>query len=409
MMKMPGRESVVGGRCWTLALMLATVAGFVSSAGAQEGFTDREYAEMTERLDQAWERMLNVYYSPKTHLFYGAPLKHVAPARVFTDGFLDPDKNGAGYGAGMADCTIFGGVLLSMLADRYQATGDKTLADVARNAFKGLKLCATVHGIAGFVARGVCLEDGKSVCITSSRDQYTHFVHGLWRYYRSPLCSDGTRTEIRTLIRAVADRMVKNVIPENDYDFLRADGSRDPRGICRMWNVHPHEAARLPMIYAAAWELCRDEKYFRLYRQYIAPAIDKTLELLALSPSKIRAIMPTYTLLQMQSSLELLYALETEETLKQKILNAMRIVAKMGAERAIRIDGGEERWLCAAGEATLAQLMAVGVPFPRRQKRLLHRSIMRPESDPTRITSCRTIHLTAAFWRARKLGFLTQP
>lgn len=391
-----------------LMLVFAAAAGKLYSARAQD-FNDREYAEMTERLDLAWKRMFDVYYSPKTRLFYGSPLKYVSPASVFTDGFLDPDEDKAGYGAGMADCSIFGGVLLSMLADKYEVTGDKQLADVALDTFKGLKLCATVHGKPGFVARGVCLEDGRSVCLTSSRDQYTHFVHGLWRYYHSPLCNDATRTEIRTLISAVADRMTKNVTPENDYDFLRADDSRDPRGICRMWNVYPHEAARLPMIYATAWDMCRDEEYFKLYREYITPAIDQTLQLPSLPQSKIRAIMPTYTLLQMQSSLELLYELETDKALKEKILNAMHMVARMGADRAIRIDGGEERWLCAAGEATLAQLMAVKFAFPYQHKKLLYKSIMRAESDPARISSCRTIHLTAAFWRARKRGFLTKP
>jgi hypothetical protein len=88
----------------------------------------------------------------------------------------------------------------------------------------------------------------------------------------------------------------------------------------------------------------------------------------------------------------------------------MHIVAKMGTERAIRIDGGRERWLCAAGEATLAQLMAVDFGFPVQQKKLLYKSIVtRSESDPEKISSCRTIHLTAAFWRARKLGFITKP
>jgi len=392
-----------------LMLVFAAASGRPCSARAQEEFTAKEYAEMTERLDLAWKQMFDVYYSPKTHLVYGSPLKHVAPASVFTDGFLDPDKNNAGYGAGMADCSIFGGVLLSMLVDKYEVTNDRQLAAVALDAFKGLKLCATVHGKPGFVARGVCLEDGRSVCLTSSRDQYTHFVHGLWHYFHSPLSSDATRTEIRTLISAVADRMVKNVTSENDYDFLRADDSRDPRGICRMWNVYPHEAARLPMIYAAAWDIRRDEKYFKLYRKYITPAIDQTLKLPSLPRSKVRAIMPTYTLLQMQSSLELLYELETDKALEENILNAMSIVARMGAERAIRIDGGEERWLCAAGEATLAQLMAVGFEFPSQQKVLLYKSIMRSESDPDKISSCRTIHLSAAFWRARKLGLLTKP
>lgn len=394
-------------RILILVMVLAAATGNRCTAGAQEDFTDKEYSEMTQRLDEAWKRTLTVYYSPKTHLFYGTPLKYVSPANVFTDGFLDPDTNKAGYGVGMEDCPIFGGVLLSMLADKYDVTNDKQLADIALDTFKGLKLCATVHGKPGFIARGICLEDCKSICLTSSRDQYTHFVHGLWRYYHSPLCSEETKADICMLIRGVADRMIRNVIQENDYDFLRADDSRDPRGICRMWNVNPHEAARLPMIYAAAWDICRDEKYFNLYRKYITPAIDQTLSLSSLPPARINATMPTYTLLQMQSSLELLYDLETDTALKAKIIDAMHITAKMGAERAIRINGGKEIWLCACGEAALTQLMAVNFEFTNQQKKLLYKSIM--DSDPASISSCRTIHLAAVFWRARKIGILSKP
>ena len=351
--------------------------------------------------------MLAVYYSPTTHLFYASSVGNVAPASVFKNGFLDPDKNKVGYGAGMEDCSIFGGLLLSMLVDQYEVTGNSALAECALDVFKGLKLCATVHGVPGFVARGVCAEDGKSICITSSRDQVTHFVHGLWRYDHSPLCCEETKKEIRVLLRDVAERMSKNVTLENDYDFLRADGSRDPRGICRMWKVRPHEAARLPMIYAAAWDICRDEKYLRLYRAYAEPALEQSLALSSVPASQTRAFMPTYTLLQMQTSLELILAVETDPCLKEKVIAAMQTVAKMAAERAIRINGGEEKYLCACGEAALAQLMAVGFTFDGRQKALLYKSVM--DSDTARVDACRTIHLTAAFWRARRLGYLTRP
>ena len=365
------------------------------------------YAEMAAVLDQAWERARTVYYSPKTRLFYASPVDRVISARFFTNGFLDPDKNKAGYGWGMEDCTIFGGVALSMLVDRYEVTKAPEVTALARNVFDGLKRCATVHGVPGFVARGVCIDDGRSICITSSRDQVTHFVHGLWRYYHSPLCQEDTKAEIRDLLGQVADRMIRHVTPENDYDFLRADGSRDPRGICRMWNVQPHEIARLPMIYAAAWDVSRNEAYFRLYREYVGPAVEQSLALDSLPPAQVKATMPTYTLLQMQTSFELLYALETEEVAKQKIARAMKAVAKMGAKRAIRVNGGEERWLCACGEAALAQLMDVNPKFPDRQMALLVKSIT--DSDAEKITACRTIHLMAAFWRARLLGILTPP
>jgi len=367
-------------------------------------YKDVSCTEIASHLGKAWERMYEFYYSPKTHLFYNSTINKVAPSSFFIDGFADPDIDKKGYGHGMEDCSIFGGLMLSLFVDRYEVTKDDSLKEVALNAFKGMKLLATVHGSPGFVARGVCVEDGRSVCLTSSRDQYTHFVHGLWRYYHSPLCSENTKKEIRKLISAVADRMIRNVTPENGYDFLRADGSRDPRGICRMWNVNPHEAARLPMIYGAAWDICRDQKYFDLYRKYTPPAVEQSFSLASWPEVKIQRWMPTYTLLQMQSSLELLYALEPEGSLKKKIVDTMRIVAEMGAKRAVRVNGGEEKYLCACGEAALAQLMAEDYQFNEEQKKLLNKSVM--VSDVNKVGACRTIHLAAAFWRARRLGIL---
>ncbi len=388
-----------------VALALGAVA---SAAERRDDFTAAQYIEMANRLDQAWKRISTVFYSPKTHLFYASPVDRVAPASLFENGFLDPEKHKVGYGAGMADCPIYSGLLISMLADRYDVMRDGALAARALEVFKGLKTCATAHGVPGFVARGVCAEDGKSICITSSRDQVTHFVHGLWRYYHSPLCTEETKAEIRTLLKDMAERMIRNVTPENDYDFLRADGTRDPRGICRMWKVRPHEAARLPMIYAAAWDVTRDEKYYRLYREYLVPAVEETLTLPSVPPAQVRAFMPTYTLLQMQTSLELLLELETDAAMKGKLVDAMQPVARMAAERAVRINGGEEKSsLCACGEAALAQLMAKDFAFTGEQKTLLYTSIM--ESDMARIGTCRTAHLLAAYWRARKLGILTKP
>lgn len=406
---MEGSNGRVG---WCAAVFGCAVVGLAlggqpGAVKAPDGFTAVQYDAMTNRLSQAWTRTMSVYYSPKTHLFYATPPDRVTPASAFTNGRLDPDTSKAGYGRGMEDCDIFGGLVLSMLADQYEVTRDAALATCARDTFQGLKLCATVHGVPGFVARGVCFEDGKSICITSSRDQYTHFVHGLWRYYHSPLCDESTRNEIRGLFRDVAERMIRNVTPGNNYDSLRADGSRDPRGISRMWNVQPHEAARLPMIYAAVWDVCRDEKYLRLYREYAAPAVAQSLTLQTLPLAQIRATMPTYTLLQMQTSLELILAVETDAGLKARTVEAMQPVARMAAERAIRINGGEEKYLCACGESALAQLMAKDFVFDERQKALLYRSVM--ASDPASVSACRTIHLTAAVWRARRLGLLTRP
>lgn len=373
-------------------LLIALAASHAVAAG--------DWLVATSRLEQAWTRATTVFYSPKTHLLYDCLPARVEPAGSFTNGLLNPEKSKHGYGRGMGDCDIICGVALSMLVDRYEITQDPALAVWARNLFLGLKGCATVHGIPGFIARGVCVEDGKSICITSSRDQVTHFVHGLWRYYHSPMCDDDARADIRALFAALADKMLRDITPANNYSFPRADGTVEPRGVHKMWEVYPHEAARLPMIYAAAWDVTREGKYFEAYRHYIKPAIEQSLELGTAKESYIRARMPTYTLLQMQSSLELLYALETDSDLKNAICNAMRIVAKMGAERAISVNGGEA-YICVCGEAALAQLMAVDYTMDDRQVGLLRLSLLR--TDPAKAGVARAVHLAAAYWRYRRL------
>jgi hypothetical protein len=215
--------------------------------------------------------------------------------------------------------------MLSVLCDRFAVNGEESLRGQAAEVFAGLRRCATVHGVRGFVARNVCPEDGVSVYINSSRDQVTHFVHGLWQYYRSPLPDETTRQEIRTVLTDVAERMIEFVTPENDYDFLRADSQRCPLGICRMWKVQPHEAARLPMIYAAAWDVTRDERYREQWRKYVSEAIAQSAD-----PSEHK---PAYALLQMQCSLEVLHALEPDPALKATIHAHMLHVRDLAAKR----------------------------------------------------------------------------
>jgi len=209
-------------------------------------------------------------------------------------------------------------------------------------------------------------------------------------------------------MRAVADRMLRNVTPGNDYDFLRADGTRDPRGICRMWAVRPHEAARLPMVYAAAWDLCCDDTYQAAYRRYLAPAVEQSLAVAAMPPAEVSRWMPCYTLLQMQSSLELLHELESDSTLKNKLAEAMQVIAAMAEKRAAGLNGFDDAGsICASGETALAQLMTPGFAYAPHQRALLMTMITgEAHRSPG---AARIIHVTAAYWRARRLGVLTPP
>jgi hypothetical protein len=139
------------------------------------------------------------------------------------------------------------------------------------------------------------------------------------------LPDEATKKQIRVVLADVAERMIAFVTPENDFDFCRADGERCPLGICRMWNVQAHEAARLPMIYAAAWDVTRDERYRAQWQRYAADAIAQSA-----SPDEHK---PAYALLQMQCSLEVLHELEPDAGLKAVIHTRMAHVRDLAAKR----------------------------------------------------------------------------
>ena len=309
-----------------LLCLIATVIAIQASAQAQATPTD---PVLSAQIAQAWDMTWSRFYLPKVQTFgdylssydKGKEQAHLPTAEEVKRQYPNP----CGYSTGMEDGAILGGAMLSVLCDRFAVTGEEGLRAQAARVFAGLKLCATVHGVRGFVARNVCPEDGKSVYINSSRDQVTHFVHGLWQYYRSPLPDEVTKQQIRVVLADVAERMIAFVTPENDFDFCRADGQRCPLGISRMWNVQAHEAARLPMIHAAAWDVTRDERYHKEWRRYAADAITQSA-----NPGENK---PAYALLQMQCSLEVLHELEPEAELKTMIHERMVHVRDLAAKR----------------------------------------------------------------------------
>ncbi|NQT36398.1 MAG: hypothetical protein HQ581_02850 [Planctomycetes bacterium] len=350
------------------------------------------------RTSDAWKTVWSRFYHPQTHQFFTKePSRLPSAERVKR---LDP--NDCGYGTGMDDCPLFGGILLVAICDQYDVTHDDSLKADALSVFKGLRLCATAHGVPGFVARGVCPEDGKSIYITSSRDQYTHLVHGFWRYFHSPLCDEDARQAIRTILQAVADRMTRNVTPENNYDFLRADGSQDPRGICRMLDVRTHEAARLPMFYAAAWDVGRNEEHYRLYRKHLPQAIQQSLELPDLPRTEIARWIPPYAVLQMQCSLEVLYDLERDPAVKSQTEEAMLQVAEFAAEKRALTARRRNPSAREIAETALAQLTFGGLPLTEQQAKELAGAIMNAEYaiDPG-AAYC----LLGAYWKARVRGY----
>lgn len=378
-----------------------------------------------ECVNQAWEVSWERFYHPQTNLFYdyltsydqGKELAHLPTANEV----LSLYPNVQGYDTGMEDCMISAGVMLCMIIDKYDVTKEETLRTSAYEVFKGIQRCATVHGIQGFLARGVCTEDLKSIYIGTSRDQITHAVHGLWQYYNSSLANNKIKEEIRVILSSIADRTMQNVIPQNGYNFLRADGT--PDNLLKMWDNAGHEAARLPMIYAAAWDATGNLEYFNQYQKYLQLAIERSfIDLSSVS---------SWALLQMQTSLELLNTLEKDPYLKKQMCDLMQKVSNEAIVRAVKAnknaskydltmipadwrDGGGIKWeseyrkvwynVRESGEAALMQLVDENKSFPEEQKLLLLQAITR--LNYKQVSTSGIFYLQGAYWKARKREIL---
>jgi hypothetical protein len=435
------RESHMKQLRFFIAFTIAVSSWFLSTGAiniAAEETSTSALAVLDTKMGQAWEVTWNRFFQKDVQTFAdylssyepGMELSHLPSAEEVRRQYPNP----CGYSTGMEDGMILGGAMLSIITDMYAVTEDESLRESAKKVYSGVHLCATVHGVPGFLARNVCRDDRKSVYINSSRDQYTHGVHGLWKFYWSPLSDDVTKGEIRNILAAVADRMIQFVTPENDYDFCRADGQRCPLGICRMWNVQAHEAARLPMIYAAAWDVTGDENYYRLYRKYVAKAVQQST-----NPDKN---IPAYAMLQMQCSLELLDQLEKDDDLKNQINKVMHHLAGMAEKRSEQVSAqlalktAEEMkmvgpdwrtvdvWINQkgypnpqwgpyrgvwhltreAGESAIVPLMVDRPAISAGQRKRLKDLVL--TTDYSHNSSCGIIYHLGAYWKARATGSL---
>lgn len=302
-----------------------------SSCPSASAAESAKAAVLAKKAADIWDAAWSRFYSPKTHIFYdyissyeaGKGLSHLPLPSEIAENYPSP----GGQGSGMEDGMILAGVMLGAIVDMYAVTGDVSLKARAEDVFKGIEIAESVYGH-GYIPRSVCSFDGKSAFMSTSRDQVTHAVHGMWKYFRSPLADADVKARIAALASRIADRMIENVTPETGWDFLQPDGLACPLGHCKMWNVKPHEAARLPMIYAAAWEMTGRRAYLDAYRKFAKDAI----EISATVPSGN----PAWTELQMQCSLEVLAGVETDPVLKAKISATMKKLAGYASHKISR-------------------------------------------------------------------------
>ena len=366
----------------------------------------RDAAEQARQVDAGWKACMDACWSPKTSLVYGCAPSKVRPAKAFDDGpgyyrWQRDVKGKNHYGEGMGDCALICGTALSGIVDRWLVTGDSETRELAAKVARGVLNLAVLHGFKGFVARGICEEDGRSVCSLSSRDQYTHWLHGLLRYVESGLADEAFRREFAAALADVAAFMERKCTPERNWNFGMVDGSDDPRGICTMWgpDLHPHEQARLPMVYGAAARVTGDGHWRELYGKYIDEALAKSQ---GMADEKETRIMPCYSLLQAMCSFEILLLVEKDPARVALIRKAMEATAA-AAEKRARLELAQPRktfyGMCDDGELSLTMAMLPGEGDAAFKSEFLSRTLARA---PLAISgTCRNAHVYAAYWRSR--------
>ena len=317
-----------------IAAMMACAALAVMHTRADTG--DAMYRR---RADEAWNLLATRLLHPRTGILTDALAPDDGTAGLRCERYLPtPEEiakqfpNPNGWGTTMEDGVLHTvPFLLSALA-RHRATGDGESATIAKKTFEGLKRCVEIPGT-GYLARNICPMDGKSFYWNCSRDQYTLWIYGMWRYFHSPLATERDKADIARLASMVARFHERCVTPENKFNSVRFDGKVGM--VCRMWVTDPfatprvtaknggsveglcaHEAMRLHMIYLATWDLSGDAHWKELYEK-IADGGLRIAEL------PLRENLAGFTSFQMQLSHRLLWELDPDPARKGRLMKLL--------------------------------------------------------------------------------------
>ena len=348
------------------ALMPLTVFSDTSS----EKLSDQKFEQKLETL---WDKTAKTFYSPKTNIFYTRSIDKI-PGPELINEYKPLKKNGdpnyMGGGTGTEDCSMLCGIMLAGLCDKYEIKKDAATADWARKLAKGLMLADTVHGDPGFVARGVSPADGKSVYPETSRDQYTHNIHGLWRYFNSPIANP-------------------------PYTYKLHKGVPDKRGVAKMHDVYPHEAARLAMLYAAAYDATKNKKYLNWYRAVYDDAVGGSAKFIGMRETYYKHLVPPYSIAQMNASLELIREVEPDPSRKLQISIIMDAISEFIDK--YKVYHVSDKSVRDAAEIMWGQMLANGYRLSPARENILKQNIVKiHERDPYG-----AYMVFSAYWRAR--------
>jgi len=279
-------------------------------------------AKMTEALTHVRDKL----FCPVTNLTYDN-ISSLDPEHRF-DHLPYPEEiarqfpNPAGWGTSMEDSMLNAGSLMEVLCLRYELEHDNDALAWAEKVLAGMELCATVHGVPGFVARSVSPRDGKSCYINSSRDQFTLCVYGAWRLWKTAAQRDPElKDRAASLLVSIARYCERVIVDEGHKDLRRIDGQ--PGLVSSVLDTEAHEIMRLPMFFAAAWAVTDDPHWFNLYRRYALPGLEINQHF---DPAHLWW---DIEFVQMQLSLFLLADVEKDAALKNAYAELMNTSADM--------------------------------------------------------------------------------
>ncbi len=276
-------------------------------------------------LQAAWENVFARYFCLEMNLIYdytvdedGNAWHHLPSVEEVQRNYPNP----CGKGTGMEDSALNGGSALDGLVAAYKIFPSETLLKTIDKVFSGL---LTLENGEGYVARSISPFDKKSYYVESSRDQYTHFVYSLVRFFDADFCTDAQKAQITEVLVRIAEKCDRDVKPENDYHMLRADGKRGTVGKMAQ-DVAAHEWMRLPMFYLAAYHVSGNVHWKDMYLKYRDEAVEK-------SYGELPPFSRMYCYLQMQCSLRVVYDYDPE--IREKILPLMQKTAEYAKKKAI--------------------------------------------------------------------------
>ncbi len=231
------------------------------------------------KMNEAWDFVQRKLFCEKTNLFYDYITSHEKEKRFahlpHSEEIEVNFPNSCGWSTGMEDCMLNAGAAMDALCCRYELNRNTETQNFAEKVLDGMFLCTHVHGVSGFVARGISPRDGKSCYINSSRDQFTLCVYAAWRFWNTFTSSPKRETAAKILVDI--SRYCNSVITPKNDNLLRLDGA--PALVSGMvQSAESHEALRLAMFHAAAWQVTGESDFFDSFRRCCSDsAIQKTL------------------------------------------------------------------------------------------------------------------------------------